>query len=159
MSKRKLEKHTANALKAVEKDEPVPAAVFLPPAQRDAPNVVYAFTGELPDIKQNLVRIQQECDPVGLLIAIATGQPVATYEVKKGKNGEQEVKVKYETLPLSSPVRERVIRHLADKVVPRLSVKATQRGGKDPNKGDGDGDAEWEASIGNAAERHDEEAD
>lgn len=144
MSKKKLERHTVAALKAVQKGEPVPSAVFLPPALRGAPNVVHAFTGEVPDVQQNLVRIQQEADPVGLLIAIATGQPIATHYIDKDGN----VETKYETLPLTSSIRERVIKALADKVVPRLSVKASKptKSGKD---------AEWEATIGGAAERSD----
>lgn len=153
MARKHLEKHTALALKALENDEPVPTAVFLPPALRDAPNVVYAFSGELPDVKQNLVRIQNECDPVGMMIAIAMGMPIATHYIKKGKDGEWIVETKYETLPLDSPLRERVIRSLADKVVPRVSVRATT-GGKGAEK---PGDAEWEAALGGAAERHDDD--
>ncbi len=147
-----LEKHTVKALKADKKGEPVPAVVFLPPALRDQPNAVYAFTGELPDVKQNLVRIQQECDPVGLLIAIATGMPVATHTIKKGPDGEWIVETSYETLSLGNPIRERVIKHLSDKVIPRISVRATQ-GGKGNAKA---GDAEWEATIGGAAEKEDD---
>lgn len=143
MTQKKLEAHTGNALKAIIKEEPIPSVVFLPPALRDSPNVIYAFTGETPSLEQNLIRIQQECDPVGLLIAIATGQPVATHTIE----ADGTVTTKFETLPLSSPIRERVIRTLADKVVPRLSVKT---------KGKKDGkDAEWIATVGGAAERND----
>lgn len=144
MSQKKLERHTVKALKAVMKDEPIPSAVFLPPALRDGPQAVYAFTGEMPNVQSNLVRIQQEADPVGLLIAIATGQPIMTHYVDEDGN----ITTKYETLPLTSSIRERVIRTLADKVVPRLSVKATK-----PTK-DGK-DAEWMATVGGAAERAD----
>lgn len=153
MARKNLEKHTTLALKAFEKDEPVPSAVFLPPALRDAPNVVYAFSGELPDVKQNLVRIQNECDPVGLMIAIAMGMPVATHYIKKNDDGSYRVETKYETLPLDSPLRERVIRCLGDKVIPRISVRATTgKGGAEKPES-----AEWEAAIGSAAERADDD--
>lgn len=153
MAQSKLEQHSVRALKASKAQEPVPSAVFLPPALREQPNVVYAFTGELPDVKQNIVRIQEECDPVGMLIAIAMGMPVATHSVKKNADGEWEVTTKYDTIPLDNPIRERIIKHLADKVIPRISVRATQ-GKKGSAKPEG---AEWEATLGAAAEKDDAE--
>jgi len=153
MAHSKLEQHTIRALKAVKKDEPVPSAVFLPPALRNAPNAVYAFTGELPNVKQNMIRIQEECDPVGMLIAIATGMPVATHSVKKNADGEWEIETKYQSLPIDNPIRERVIKTLADKVIPRMSVKTTIPSKKGRAE---EGEAEWEATLGSAAERHED---
>jgi len=153
MASKQLEKHTALAIKAFSKGEAFPSAVFLPPALRDAPNVVYAFSGELPDVKQNLVRIQNECDPVGMMIAIAMGMPIATHHIKgKDENGEWIVETKFETLPLDSPLRERIIRTLGDKVIPRISVRATQ-----PKAAGDSGASEWEATLGSAAERLEDE--
>jgi hypothetical protein len=149
MSIKKLEAHTARALKALNKGEQVPSVVFLPPAQRtNKQRVAYAFNGNMPDVKANLVRIQDEADPIGLAIAIATGQPVATHTIDEEGN----VKTKYETLPLTSPLRERMIRWLGDKVQPRLSMRKT-RTTKNGNTEDKD---EWEALTGAAAERDDE---
>ncbi len=150
---KKLENHTVRVLKAERDGEPIPSAVFLPPALRDQPNVVYGFSGELPDVKQNLIRIQNEADPVGMLIAIAMGQPIATHTIKKVQDGTWTIVTKYETLDLNNPVRVNVIKHLSDKVIPRISVRATQgkKGAELPSS------AEWEATIGGAADRHDDE--
>lgn len=149
MSKKEFANSSVQALKAVEHDE----AVFLPPALRGNKNIVYAFDKKsVPSIKENTVRIAQEADPIGLIIAIAIGQPVPTYTV--GKDGK--VSVKHETLPLSSPVRERMIKYLADRLMPRLSVKASQQGGVDPSKSVDGAATEWEAVLGAAAEQSDE---
>lgn len=143
MTVKNLAKHTTVALKAAIADEPVPSAVFLPPAQRGGRQVVYSFGTALPNVKQNMIRIENEADPIGLLIAIATGQPIATHTI----DAEGNLKTRYETLPLSSPVRAQVIKHLADKILPRLSVKHTK---VDEKTGD---TSEWEAMVGGAADR------
>lgn len=150
MSTKKLEAHTARALKALAKNEPVPSVVFLPPAQRtQKQRVAYAFNGNMPDVKANLVRIQDEADPIGLAIAIATGQPIATHTIQE----DGSVVTKYETLPLTSPLRERMIRWLGDKVQPRLSMRKTHTTKSD---GSSEDKSEWEAMTGAAAERDDE---
>ena len=141
---KEFEKHSVKALKADKDGEPIPSAVFLPPAlQQGKVRAVHAFETALPDIQANIARIQNECDPVGLMIAIAMGMPVATHTI----DADGKLVTKYETLPLNNPIRDRMIRHLADKVLPRISVKQTKTTKKD------DTTDEWEATIGNAAER------
>lgn len=147
MSK-KFEKHTAQALRDVTNLDQTPSAVFLPPALRKAG--VYKFDGTPPDIKGNMVRIHDEADPIGMMIAIAVGMPVATYNVKKQPDGALAYDIDYETLPLDSPIRERMIRALADKIMPRMSISKAYVETKDttdPAK------AEWDALLNNAAVR------
>lgn len=132
-----LEQHTAVALKKVQEDAPVPSHVFLPPAMRK----VGVFNATPPDVKQQVARVEAEADPVGLLIAIAIGQPVPRFDV----NEEGEIKATYETLPLSSRYRLKVIEYLADKVLSRTPTKQSS------------GDESWAAAIRVAAEAAEDE--
>jgi hypothetical protein len=132
-----LENHTAVALKKVQANQPVPSYVFLPPAMRK----VGVFQGTAPDVKAQLARIENEADPVGLLMAVAMGQPVARFDV----NEDGEVVPSYETLPISSRYRLKVIEYLADKV---LSWQQTAK--------QSSGDETWAAAIRVAAEAADE---
>lgn len=146
MSRATFKKHGILALSAAQADEPIPQAVFLPPALREGKNIVYAIDNKnLPSIAQNTVRINMEADPVGLCIAIALGMPVPTYSIDKAGD----LKVKYETLPLNSPVRERFIKFLAERIMPRLSVKAKRTSGEEAKD---NAETEWEALLGAAAE-------
>lgn len=144
MTASKFSDHAAQALRAVQHGGTVPQAVFLPPVLRQNTNIVYALSKDtkLPSIKQSTLRIAQEADPIGLIIAIAIGQPVPTFNV----DAEGNINVKYETLPLGNAVRERMIKYLADRIVPRLSVKATSAGGSEPPAGAAT--TEWEALLG-----------
>ena len=118
----------------------VPEAVFLPPAIRGRiVTTEYEVKGSKPvDISQHVVRINMETDPVGLLIAIANGQPVPTIRINE--QGEQEVI--YETLPLKDRVP--VIKFLSDKVLPRMSVFKKMEIKTQ--------DAGWEALLSNAGD-------
>jgi hypothetical protein len=140
MSKRNLKKYTTKAMKLEE--GAVPEAVFLPPAIRGKMvHAQYVTDGKPVDIKQHVIRIQDECDPVGLLIAIANGQPVATFTVDE----DGETCAAFETLPLKDRIT--VIKFLSDKVLPRMSVFKKVDAKK--------GDAGWEATLTNAGERED----
>jgi len=139
MSKKQLKKYTTRAMKLEE--GPVPEAVFLPPAIRGKiVTTEYVVKGEKPiTMTEHIARINMESDPVGMLIAIANGQPVATITINE--EGEQEVA--YETLPLIDRIP--VIKFLSDKVLPRMSVFKTQT----PDKKDDS----WTATLSNAAEK------
>lgn len=140
MSKKELKRYTTRALKL--EDGPIPEAVFLPPAIRGRMvNTVYETKGKPVSIQQHVVRIQEETDPVGLLIAIANGQPVPTVIIDKDGNQD----VKFETLDLKD--RLSVIKFLSDKVLPRMSINKKV----DPGNDDG-----WEATLSNAAEHDDD---
>jgi hypothetical protein len=137
-----LKAYTEQAIRAPD-GQPIPTNVWLPPKIRGhlarvSHDVV--ITREPPNVAENMARIQAETDPVGLLIAIANGQPVGTFVVSE--NGD--VSVEYETLTLAQ--RLSVIRYLSDKILPRMSVSK-----KMPAK-EGDGGS-WEAVVTNAGGR------
>jgi hypothetical protein len=134
---KKLEQHTAVALKKVQENQQVPSHVFLPPAMRK----IGVFQGTPPDIKQQAARVESEADPVGLLIAIAIGQPVPRFDV----NEEGEITPTYETLPLSNRHRLKVIEYLAETVLKNRQTKEQSSG-----------DESWTAAIRLAAEAADE---
>ena len=133
-----IEKHTANALKAVQDGAHVPANVFLPPALRKT----QIFQGTPPDVQAQRARIENEADPVGLLIAIAIGQPVPEFHVSESG----EVGVTYETLSINNRYRLKVIEYLADQVLK----------GQDTPK-QGSEDVSWAAAIRSAAQRAEDE--
>jgi len=143
MSRKDLKKYTTQAMKL--EDGPIPEAVFLPPAIRGR-FVKTRFEAAHPktDIKQHVARINDETDPVGLLIAIANGQPVPTVTVDK--NGDSTVS--WETLPLKDRIP--VIKFLSDKVLPRMSVFRRM------DKGETGDEGQWGALLSNAAEKADD---
>ncbi len=141
MSHELLKKNSELALNAPE-GAAVPSGVWLPPTVRDKPLRVsqdVAITRDPPSISENTIRINNEADPIGLLIAIANGQPISTFAVSE----DGKVEIAYETLPLKE--RLKVIFHLADKVLPRMQVTKKIGGEKE--------DDQWEATLTNAAER------
>ncbi len=141
MSHGTLKKNSELALNAPE-GAAIPSGVWLPPTIRDEPVRVshdVAITRDPPSVQENVIRINGESDPIGLLIAIANGQPISTFAV----NEAGEVEIAYETLPLKE--RLKVIFHLADKVLPRMQV--TKKTGADPK------DDEWQATLDTASNR------
>lgn len=141
-----FEKYTAAALKAVDEQEHVPGHVYMPPAFREKKDVQYIFKNKPPSIDQHIARIEAEADPVGLLIAIAIGQPVPEFSV--GPNGE--VIVDYQTLPINNRYRMKAIEYLAEKVMP-TSTKTMKHTKKS------DGSEAWEATLTAAANRAEDE--
>jgi hypothetical protein len=111
------------ALASLDGVEAVPGYVFLPPRLRGKRVRIVqdvAVKTSLPNIRDNIVRIVDEVDPIGLMIAIANGQPVASFYVEEGEDGEPVVAVRYETVDLKD--RLNIIRALADRVHPRMSI-------------------------------------
>lgn len=114
-----LKANTERAMALSEDDlQAIPANVWLPPAIHGRPFQVVSMLepGRAPSVQENIVRIQENADPIGFLVAVAMGQPVACFEVdEQGK-----VTVHYETADLQTRIK--VNRHLADKVLPRMSL-------------------------------------
>ena len=79
---------------------------------------------------------------MGLLIAIAIGQPVPQFHV----NGDGEIGVEYETLSLHNRYRLKVIEYLADQVL--KNQDSPKQGSEDQS---------WAAAIRMAAEAADDE--
>ena len=120
-----------------------PTPVFLPPAMRDGKKtLITKHHSPAPSFEENINRIYFETDPIGLLIAIANGTPVATYHYNEATG---EIETIYESLPVHSPQRQAAIKALANFVQPRVSVSMSK-------KKDNVIDAEWEATIANRAE-------
>jgi hypothetical protein len=137
-----LKRNTELALKAPDEGVIIPQHVFLPPAIRGQDIRVVqdvAVSSAPPSIKDNVIRITEQCDPIGLLMAVAMGQPVACF----GVDEDGKVTVNYETLPLKE--RMQTIRFLADKVLPRMSITKQAPPSED--------NAAWEATLDNAASR------
>jgi len=111
---------TKKALVAADTGEPTDLPVWIPPAIRGKEP---AIIKELPvnkekliDIKANLIRIQTEADPIGMIMAVAMGIPVPVYRV--AENGE--VLCHTETLSLKD--RMMYAKWLGDRVIPKMSV-------------------------------------
>lgn len=147
-SRETLKKNTELAITAPE-GAVVPKHVWLPPALRDKQIRVIqdvAVTTAPPSISDNVIRISAEADPIGMLIAVANGQPIASYEVTESG----EVVQKYETLTLIQ--RLQVMKYLADKVIPKMSMVHTvmedKRKDPDPHS--------WDATVKKAAGKADD---
>ena len=139
--KGQLDNYVDQIEKPLKAGRPVPTAVFLPPASRKGQRKVVAFTSRPPTVDQKLMRIEQEVDPVGLMIAIANGQPVPTYFVDESG----EVQTVYETLDLNNKHRQKMIMFLAEKALPRVVQTLKQKSKSE------DGTSTWEATIASAA--------
>lgn len=143
LSKATLKRNSELAISAPE-GTPVPQDVWLPPTVRGKSTRVMhdiAVTRSPPTVSENMIRINEEADPIGLLIAISNGQPISTFQI----DDKGETILHWETLPLKD--RLKVIYHLADKILPRMSRQPQKTA---PAKGDPDS---WNATLENAAER------
>lgn len=137
-----MDKRTKQALMSVTEGRKMPAGVYVPPALRGKqPTVVYETRSAAPvSVEENLVRIQEEADPLGLLIAIANGMPIPNWVV--GENGE--LSVEYTSAGLSE--RRQVAQRLAGMLIDNAVDK--------PKKGktiEVAPDAEWNSLVKNAA--------
>lgn len=147
-----LEANTERAMRLGADDfAAIPANVWLPPTIRgEKPRVVeeVAFVSAPPSVRENIVRIHANCDPIGFLVAVANGQPIACFSV--GKNGE--INTHYEFPDLE--MRVKVMRHLADRILPKMSLAL--RKGLGPDEDESGDRSRSKAIIERAAERSDE---
>jgi hypothetical protein len=131
--------------KGLDTEDEAPGLVHYPPMIRGKKTkVLYAFKRNRPTIRENMVRIETEADPVGLLIAIANGTPIASFHISE--NGD--VTTKYETPNVK--LRIQAARSLLDKVMPKVSVQASINSKTDPDS------SRLAAMIGAAERDHDE---
>lgn len=141
VSSGQLDKYVSQIEKPLKEGKPIPTGVFLPPAMRKAPRKIVAFTTRAPTVDQKLLRIEQEVDPVGLMVAIANGQPIPTYYIDEDGNQQ----VIYESLDLNNKHRQKMIMFLAEKALPRVVQTLKQKSKSE------DGSSTWEATIAGAA--------
>lgn len=134
MTKANLKAHTTKAMRLEEGS--VPEAVFVPPAIRGKMvTVQYVTDGKPTDISAHVIRIEQEVDPIGMLIAVVNGQPIPTFTI----DDQGETLVAYETLSLVDRIP--LMKWFGDKLLPRMSINKKIEPGRD--------DA-WEATLENA---------
>jgi hypothetical protein len=78
--------------------------------------VVKIARGPVVTVRQNIVRIQEQADPFGFLIAVQTGALIPVSFV----NEEGEVETIYQATPLKERIA--VAKYLAAKIMPTLSI-------------------------------------
>lgn len=118
---------------AVIEEQGVPANVYLPPKINGRKTRAVAIKGPV-TVSDNIVRIHEDCDPIGALIALANGQPVATYIVTESGD----TKTVYETATLAQRIS--IAKWLGDRAMPKVNVSLRK-----------DMDDDWEASLRQAA--------
>lgn len=139
------------------KDGVTPDVMVYRPAQVNGKNVkevTIIKEQPLPSIKDNIIRIVNEADPMGILIAAAQGQLFEFHVVDKHGN----IETYYESVDLGQ--RLKIARYLADKVMPRLGivkhVMPTGGGGSDDDGSEGgDGIGDFARLVNKAAEAED----
>lgn len=115
-SKYHLKRWTEQAMELTELGQGLPPMVYLPPAIRGKkPTVIedMALSTE-PTIKEQIVRINTVLDPIGMLIAAASGVPMVAWLVNRDGTVEEIV----ETLSLKE--RLSIVKFLTDRTLPRL---------------------------------------
>ena len=148
VARRRIDDYTERALAADVAGLTIAPGVYLPPAIRGKGlNVTYSSAGaEIVDIKKNMVKIAMEADPIGQLTAIANGQPVAFFDVSE----DGKLSISYATPSMTQRIN--ILKFLADRVMPRISVTKKFT---DP---DGAGPADdWTATMENAAIRDEDD--
>lgn len=144
---------TKNAIQKAMEGQLIPPQVYLPPVFVDRKELVTSWDGfdkyKPPTIAQQRIRINVECDPVGQLMAIANGLPIASYVVHppKEEGGEPTVEIRYETADLKTRIM--LLQQMQGKVVSDLS-RTTEKKDKDDANED---DAEWERLTRDAARK------
>lgn len=119
MTHNDLKAYTEQAIEAVDTGNPLPTIVHLPPKLRGRKTRIIhdrGVTKALPDVRGSIVRIQEEVDPIGVLIAIANGMPLSKFVIDKEGN----VAIAAEWPGMKE--RMQAIKALADRVHPRMSV-------------------------------------
>lgn len=142
-SKRHLEKWTEHAMQLADLGKSLPPVVYLPPViAGKRPTVIGdAVLTAPPTIKENIVRIHECLDPIGMLMAAASGMPMVAWLVNRDGSVEEIMEV------LSLKERIKIAQWLGDRVQPRLRAGMVMHKGKSK---DGDED-EWEAELQKAA--------
>ncbi len=141
-SKRILQKWTEASLEASELGRSLPPMVYLPPMIAGKRPVVIGdgVLATAPTIKENIVRIHDCLDPIGMLMAAASGLPMVAWIVNRDGTVEEIMEV------LALKERIKIAQWLADRVAPRLRAGVVMHQTKPK-----DGEDEWEAKLQTAA--------
>ena len=113
----------------------LPPEVYVPPTIRGKRSK--AVVVQVPvDISEHIVRITNDGDPLGQLIALMNGQPVPSFVVKE--DGTLDVVLQTATVAQ----RISIAKWLGDRIMPKTNLTLRK-----------DLDNDWEASLRNAAAR------
>jgi hypothetical protein len=140
-AKRALQKWTEGAIELTELGRGVPPMVYLPPMIRGKRPVVLpdgSVLSNAPTIQENMVRIADNCDPIGALMAAASGLPMVAWIVDRDGKVEEITEV----LPLKERIK--ILKWLGERVMPRLRVGLVGHAKQEEDDG-------WEAKLKTAA--------
>lgn len=121
---------------------PVPEGAYLPPVvmgTKVATSWERLSNFSMPTIEQQRIRIQAECDPIGQLMAIANGLPIASFKVVENpETKELETKIQFETANLATRIK--LLEAMRDKLVANAGVNPPKppKAGEDDDNGWGD---------------------
>lgn len=113
----------------------IPPEVHLPPTINDKKTKAVSVQAPV-SVQDNIVRITNDGDPVGQLIALMNGQPVPTYVVQE----DGSIQTVYETPTMAQRIS--IAKWLGDRVMPKVNVNISEKR-----------DNDWEATLKNAAVR------
>lgn len=124
-SAKQLLKQTADSnMKAINEGSPGTLPVWMPPViagkETQVIEQVKASKAGMIDIRQNLVRIQSEVDPIGMLMAIVAGIPIPCYHIVSNEKGDSVLECTMETLDLEK--RAKYAQWLGERIVPKMSA-------------------------------------
>lgn len=127
----------------------VPDYVYVPPTVRDnAPTIRRDNMPTIrpPTVEESVIRIHENVDPLGQLIAMANGQPILTFKITK----DGDIEPQYEVLPLAQ--RMQLLKYLDGRITPRMSMQWIKHRHEHVN-GPEDIDDGWTAKVEQAAIR------
>jgi regulator of extracellular matrix RemA (YlzA/DUF370 family) len=120
---------------AIVDKKPLPPEVYIPPTIRGKKS--RAVSIQVPvELSEHIVRITNDGDPIGQLIALMNGQPVPSFVVTD--DGELDVILQTATVAQ----RISIAKWLGDRIIPKTNLHLKK-----------DLDNEWEAISRNAAQR------
>lgn len=125
---------------AIVEESGLPPEVYIPPTIRGKKSKAVSIAAPVA-ISDHIVRISNDGDPIGQLIALMNGQPVPTFVVKE--DGTLDVVLQTATVAQ----RISIAKWLGDRIMPKTTMNLKK-----------DLDDEWEASLRNAAAREEDGA-
>jgi hypothetical protein len=137
-SKRHIEKWADDAIAATDLGRSLPPLVYIPPMIRGKKPTVIG-DGRLlqpPTVQENIVRIHESLDPIGMLMAAAAGLPMVAWIVTRDGQIEEVTEV------LALKERIKIAQWLGDRVHPRLRAGLVKHERAQPEEAD-----EWEAKL------------
>lgn len=123
---------------AIVDERGIPPEVYLPPAIRNKKTKAVSIAAPVA-VQDNIVRITNDGDPVGQLVALMNGMAVPSYVIQE----DGSVQMIYETATMAQRIS--IAKWLGDRVMPKVSVSVTK-----------DMDNDWEANLRNAAVRQED---